>query len=419
MHSRFWRTAICSVMVVFLGVGVARSADGKGGQNPSAAYEEMERVAEAMLLIRRHYVEERPYGDILSGALKGMLYDLDPYCGFLSADDFSGVQEENRGEYGGIGIHVGVKDGLLTVIAPIEDTPADQAGLQSGDKILKIDDVDSKALTLDEAVARLRGTKGSNVRLTILRLNRDQPQEVSIVRDRIEVSSVKGACVVAKGIGYVRITQFTKNTARALSASMDTLEKENIDALVLDLRDNPGGLLSSAIDVAGQFLKRGVVVVKTRGRLPQHSGERTAEGEGPDIDIRLAVLINAGSASASEIVAGAMQDHHRAVLVGDATFGKASVQSIIPLRVDATTAIRLTTARYYTPKGREIHGKGLAPDIRVRVSPDEWRRVRLERMRRENPGLSHEEERSDAATVSDHQLQRAVEVLQALRIYGK
>jgi carboxyl-terminal processing protease len=384
------------------------------------AYQEMERLTEVMLLVRRHYAEEKTYQQIVSGALQGMLNSLDPHSCYMEPEAYEEMQDDTSGRYGGIGIHIGMKDETLTVIAPIEGTPAYRAGLLSGDRIVGIDGTKTAGLVLRDAVKKLRGEKGTKVVLTIQRSGEEKTREVAIVRDDIEVLSVRGDTVLESDVGYVRVTQFSGPTAEALDRAVEGLMKKGIKALVLDLRNNPGGLLDSAIRVSEEFLRKGEMIVSVQGRDQRGPRvKRTAEGTPRCPDLPMAVLINGGSASASEIVAGALRDNGRAVLVGETTFGKASVQSVIPLKSDEKAAIRLTTAHYYTPSGSVIQDKGIEPDIRVYVPPDEWRKVLIKRAKAENAGYFTEadEKAEDLSRVSDRPLQRAVDLLHAILVF--
>lgn len=384
------------------------------------AYEEIERLTEVLLHIRKHYVEEQTYESIISGALQGMLQSLDPHSCFLEPDAFHDIQHETAGKFSGIGIHIGLKAGILTIIAPIEDTPGFRAGLQSGDRIVEIDGEKTQGITLRDAVKKLRGPKGTRVTLKIHRLHEDELREVEIIRDDIEVPSVKGDRIISDGIGYVRITQFAEPTACYLQEALDKLTKAGMDALVLDLRSNPGGLLRSAIEVSQKFLKKGKLIVTTKGRKGVHDPvAEKAYGDYHCVDLPMAVLVNGGTASASEIVAGALQDHKRAVIIGDTTFGKGSVQSVIRLKYDVESAIRLTIAYYYTPNGRKIHEKGIEPDIRVCVSPKEWQRIQAWRAQIESPDHFSAEDKERYQDVIDYQLQRAIDLLKAVKIFKK
>jgi carboxyl-terminal processing protease len=383
-----------------------------------SAYDRMELLTETILYVKKNYVEEKTYEQIINGALHGMLQALDSHSDFLEPEAFKDIQEETRGKFGGIGVQIGIKDGLLTVIAPIEDTPAYKAGIQSGDKIVEINGEKTMNMKIDAAVKKMRGQKGTEVTLTIRRVDEEEFRRVTITRDDIEVSSIKGTTVIGEGIGYVRITQFALPTSGSIDEALKKLKAQGMNALILDLRNNPGGLLVSAVDISQKFLPKNKLIVVTKGRegvLPKD--EKLTSVDGAYLDIPMAVLVNGGSASASEIVAGALQDNKRAVLVGETTFGKGSVQSVMPLRAgDNKGAVRLTTARYYTPSGRMIHDKGIDPDIPVYVSRKEWREVQLKRLRSENPEQFTKQEKEEYKDVVDRHLQRAFDLLQAMKI---
>jgi carboxyl-terminal processing protease len=382
------------------------------------AYDEIELLTEVMLLVKKNYVDEKTYKEIVNGALHGMLQALDPHSSFLDPAAYKDILEETSGTYSGIGITIGMKDGILTVIAPIEDTPAFRAGLQAGDKILKINSEKTTGMDLKDAVKRLKGPRGSEVAVTVLGLADDKPREVKIVRDNIEMPVIKGTRIIRDGVGYIRITQFTDPTGQLLQDALDKLSAQGMNALVLDLRNNPGGLLRAAIDVSQRFLERGQLIVTTKGREGVYDKmEARAGGDRHSTGFPVAVLINGGSASASEIVAGALHDQKRAVLVGDTTFGKGSVQSILPLKSATNTAIRLTMALYYTPSGKQINDKGIEPDVPVPLLADEWRKVQMKRVQIENPAQFSDEEKKQYNDVVDRQLERAVDLLQALKVF--
>jgi len=384
------------------------------------AFKQMELLTEVLLQVKKHYVEEHTYDELMQGALKGLLQSLDPHSVFMDADEYKDMKEDTQGEYGGIGIHIGLRDGILTVIAPIEDTPGFRAGLQSGDKIVEINGERTMGISMREAVTKLRGPKGEKVVISVLSEDDPEPREVEIVRDVIEVPCVKGSRIVRDGIAYVRITQFAAPTTEMLRGELEELKEEGMKALVLDLRSNPGGLLREAILVAEMFLEKDSMIVSTKGRTGlTKSGERKAKNDDPYLDIPIAVLINGGSASASEIVAGALQDHQRAILVGETSFGKGSVQSVIACRTDAKSAIRLTTAHYYTPNGRLIHEIGIDPDVPVYLGREEWRKVQVRRAHLENPDVYRDEDKAEYADVIDRPLERAVDLLQAVMIFEK
>jgi len=384
-----------------------------------AAYRNMELLTQVMLHIRNHYYEEHTYEEITHGALHGLLKGLDPHSDFLDRETFKNMRDDTAGRFGGIGIQIGIRDRVLTVIAPIEDTPAFRAGLQAGDRMTKIDGESTMGMSLREAVERLRGEKGTPVTLSIRRSGEESEMELTIVRDEIAVSSVKGTRMVAPGIGYLRITQFAAPTTELVAEGIAELQADEtpLEALVLDLRNNPGGLLRTAVEVADIFLPKKALIVSTRGREGVHDEVRYEATNEALIAMPLAVLVNGGSASASEIVAGALQDHNKAVLIGDATFGKGSVQSVIRLKPDGESAIRLTTALYYTPSGRQIHDKGIDPDIPVYVSPKEWREDQIKRQHVENPDLYSAEDIEEYAEVSDRALLRAVDLLRGLLVF--
>jgi carboxyl-terminal processing protease len=383
------------------------------------AYDQMEVLAEAMLYIRKHYITEKSYSNIVNGALHGMLTALDPYSAFLDREELDAMQEDTDAQFGGIGIQIGMRDGVLTIITPIEDTPGYRAGLLAGDRILAIDGHKTQGMAIPEAMLKLRGPKGSTVRLTVLGRQADEPREVQVVRDEIVVPTVKGARILRNGIGYMRIVQFSQPTAASVREKMEQLIQKGMTALILDLRNNPGGLLVSAIEVSQLFLDRGAVVVSIKGRAGEDEDKKPSFSRGAFHWNKgpMVVLIDGGSASAAEIVAGALQDHGRAVLVGDTTFGKGSVQSVIRLRPTGECALKLTTAYYYTPSGRLIHEKGIDPDIKVAVTPDAWRSAQLRRERVENPEAFTEQERAEYASATDAALARAIDLLEAVKIF--
>lgn len=342
--------------------------------------DELRAFTEIFGKIKSDYVEPVEDKKLLTEAINGMLSGLDPHSAYLDAEAFKELQVGTQGEFGGLGIEVGMEDGFVKVVAPIEDTPAHRAGIKSGDLIIKLDETPVKGMTLNEAVKRMRGKPGSDITLTIMRKGETKPIVVTITRAVIKIKSVKSQ-LVEPGYGYVRITQFQEQTGPNLVDALRSLQEQNngeLKGLVLDLRNNPGGLLNSAVAVAGTFLKPNELVVYTDGRSEDarmrltnarehylRSSEKDFLAKVPDWvkRIPLVVLVNGGSASASEIVAGAVQDHRRGVIVGTQTFGKGSVQTILPLHNGS--AIKLTTARYYTPKGRSIQAKGIVPDIVV------------------------------------------------------
>jgi carboxyl-terminal processing protease len=328
-----------------------------------------------------------------------MLKTLDPHSSFLDPESYREMQVETSGSFGGLGIEITIRDDQLTVVAPIEGTPAYRAGIQPGDRIIKIEGLATKDMTLVDAVKKMRGPKGTKVTITIQREGAKEPQDVSVVREIIQVQSIKTS-EIEPGFGYIRIRQFQERTAKDMGAGLEKLEKTGrLAGLVLDLRNNPGGLLTSAVEVSEQFLGDGKLVVYTEGRVPRTNMRFVAHARQPNTRVPIVVLVNQGSASASEIVAAALQDHGRAVVLGTRTFRKGSVQSIIPL--SDGSGLRLTTAMYFTPKGRAIHEQGITPDVVVEAPRGDS----------ESPGgtmLSEAEQQRQ-----DIQLQRGLERLRA------
>ncbi|WP_286977213.1 S41 family peptidase, partial [Pseudomonas sp.] len=314
--------------------------------------DELRTFAEVMDRIKTAYVEPVSDKTLLENAIKGMLSNLDPHSAYLEPDDFAELQESTSGEFGGLGIEVGMEDGFVKVISPIDDTPASAAGIQPGDLIIKIDDQPTKGLSMMEAVDKMRGKAGSKIKLTLVR-DGGKPFDVTLTRAAIKVKSVKSE-LLDDGYGYLRITQFQVKTGEEVGKALAKLRKENakkLSGIVLDLRNNPGGVLQAAVEVTDHFLKKGLIVY-TKGRIPNSELRFSADPADASEGVPLVVLINGGSASASEIVAGALQDHKRGVLMGTDSFGKGSVQTVLPLTNDR--ALKLTTALYYTPNGRSI-----------------------------------------------------------------
>ncbi|MFT3961549.1 S41 family peptidase [Propionivibrio sp.] len=374
--------------------------------------EELRTFAEIFNAIKQGYVEPVEDKKLITHAISGMLSNLDPHSAYLDADAFKDLQTSTQGEFGGLGIEVGMEDGLVKVISPIEDTPADRAGVKAGDLIFKLDDKLVKGMTLTDAVKRMRGKPKTQIKLSIIRKGEPQPLEITLTREVIKVQSVKSKRIDDQ-YGYLRITSFQENTAPSVVKHLNDLYKPgSLKGLVLDLRNDPGGLLNSAIGVTAAFLPYGTLVTSTDGRVPdaKHqyfvNPEDYLRGSKEDfirnipveaLKVPMVVLINGGSASASEIVAGALQDHKRAVVMGTTSFGKGSVQTIIPL--PGSTAIKLTTARYFTPSGRSIQAKGIEPDIAVEETPNGVSAMRLREADLENHLENNREDGKDAAPV--------------------
>ena len=331
---------------------------------PQESYQELETFANVLAIVQKNYVEPVSTKQLINGAITGMLASLDPHSAYLTPDLYKDLQVETRGSFGGLGIEITIKNSMLTVVAPIEDTPAYKAGIKANDAIIKINSDFTKDMTLTDAVKRMRGPKGSKISLTLHREGIPELFTVNLMRDVIKIKSVKSK-EIENNYGYVRVTTFQEHTDEDVEHALEKFEKEDhgkIKGLVLDLRDNPGGLLNQAVRVADDFLDGGLIVY-TEGRLENQRQKYFAHKKTNFSDFPMVVLVNAGSASASEIVAGALQDHKRAVVLGTQTFGKGSVQTILPL--DDRSALRLTTARYFTPNGRSIQAVGITPDIGV------------------------------------------------------
>lgn len=383
MKKRFKNFSLISIGVIFgilVSINLSVFAD-KKEEAKKLPVEDLRIFAEVFGKIKADYVEEVADKKLLTEALNGMLAGLDPHSTFLDEDHFKEMQQGTAGEFGGLGIEVGMEDGFVKVISPIEDTPAFKAGLQSGDLIIKLDDKSVKGMTLNDAVKLMRGKPGSTINVQILRKGKDTPFDVKITRAQIKSQSVK-AKLIQEDYGYLRVTQFQERTGEDVAKSINKLFAENkkpLNGIILDMRNNPGGLLNAAVAVSAAFIREGELVVYTEGRAKDSKMHLTAIPENfirdpkgnnyinklpPEIKkTPMVVLVNNGSASASEIVAGALQDHKRALIVGTKSFGKGSVQSILPM--NNGTAIKLTTARYFTPKGRSIQAKGIDPDIIV------------------------------------------------------
>jgi carboxyl-terminal processing protease len=350
------------LLMIALSVGLIMGKGLERTGHATETYEELKTFSEVLTQIQKHYVEDVKVKDLVQGAIRGMLSTLDPHSAYMTPDMYKEIQVETKGEFGGVGIQIGIKENRLAVIAPIEGTPAQKAGIRAGDYITKVNDEITKDLTLMEAVQRMRGPKGSKVNLTIQRDGVNDPMVFTLVRDIIRIESVRSKAI-ENTISYVRMTQFQESTAKDLAKAMKQFRDQKHQSLILDLRNNPGGLLTSAVEVSEQFVGPGKLIVAIKSRDGRKDEYVSRAKEQPD-DYPMIILVNEGSASASEIVAGALQDWGRAVIVGTQTFGKGSVQTILPL-ADGS-GLRLTTAKYYTPKGRSIQSTGITPDIVVK-----------------------------------------------------
>ncbi|MBE0595909.1 MAG: S41 family peptidase [Desulfuromonadales bacterium] len=424
------RSTIFMVMLALVLAGWISTArlSSPGSAQANSRFEDLQLFTDVLSIVRKSYVEEVEMKTLIHGAINGMLTSLDPHSSFLPPDMYKEMKIDTSGEFGGLGIEITVREGILTIVSPIEDTPAHRAGLQAGDQILKIEGKFTKDLGIMDAVKLMRGPKGGKITLTIMRDSFEKPREFTLVREIIKVKSIKFR-TLEDGFGLVRIAQFQERTADDLHNALEKLRQENggaLKGLVIDLRNNPGGLLEQAVKVADIFLDRGLIVY-TEGREEGAQMKFSAHGNGTEPDYPIVALINNGSASASEIVAGALQDHGRAVVMGTASFGKGSVQTIIPLN-DAS-GLRLTTARYFTPNGTSIQAKGIIPDITVRPmelrEPEEGGNLRESDLRnhfespsrpQEPPADSSNRFNLNGDDQSDYQLMRALDLLKGWQI---
>ena len=359
-RGKSWVIGPMMVVAVLCGVLIGKGWERTG--HATETYEELKTFSEVLNQVQRHYVDETKTKELVQGAIRGMLSTLDPHSAYMTPEMYKEMQVETKGEFGGVGIQIGVKENRLAVIAPIEGTPAQRAGIKAGDFIVKVNDETTKDLTLMDAVQKMRGPKGTKVNLTIQRDGTPDPLLFTLMRDTIKIESVKSK--VIDNLGYVRLTQFQEATGRDLAKAIKQFREQKVQGAILDLRNNPGGLLTAAVDVSEQFLPNGKLVVFTKNREGKKD-EWLAKSKDQMDELPMIILVNEGSASASEIVAGALQDWGRAVIVGTTSFGKGSVQTILPL--GDGSGLRLTTAKYYTPKGRSIQSTGITPDIVVKL----------------------------------------------------
>ncbi len=424
MRVRTWVAALVAAVSLAVAQSVVLGAKSPGQGDNEELYKELELFEHALSIVRSDYVEEPKAKQLIYGALKGMLGTLDPYSQFMDPDSYSELKVETEGEFGGLGIEITIKDDLLTIIAPIDDTPAFHAGLQPNDRIVKIDGELTRGITLMEAVKKLRGKPNTPVKLTIFRDGETELKEQELMRAVIKIESVREAKLIEEKIGYIRVSDFRERTTEDLESAIETLKGQEMDSLIIDLRNNPGGLLDVAVSVAELFLDRTQLVVSTKGRLRNQNQELRSRIDGSVNGIPLVVLINEGSASASEILAGAIQDHHRGIVLGTKSHGKASVQTIFPLKDGS--ALRLTTSKYFTPSGRSIHGQGIAPDVMV-----PFERPRPEDEKDAKPKGEDAEELFDRVETNekapeagakpkkplDNQLARAVDLLKGIKVY--
>lgn len=434
---------LLSISIFLVGVTIGLSQSSKIPTLPSSIYDELKVFSDVLSHIQKDYVEETKSKDLIHGAIKGMLETLDPHSGFMPPETFKEMQAETKGRFEGLGLEITTKEGVLTVVAPIEDTPAFKAGIHAGDQIIKIDGELTKNLTLMDSVKKMRGPKGTQVTITIMREGFTKPRDFTLTRDVIPVRSVRYE-LLDKQYGYIRLSQFQEKTDSEFEKALKALDEESkgsLKGLVLDLRNNPGGLLDQAVKVADRFIDSGVIV-SIEGRKEDQKQKFQAHAQGTLPRYPLVVLVNGGSASGSEIVAGAIQDHHRGIILGTQTFGKASVQTIFPLKDGA--GLRLTTARYYTPSGRSIQAKGIVPDVTVKfVRPEEEKEpagpkmpsekdleraldtekappkevVPKEKEPKEKEKVKKEEGKEKEKKPADNQLDRALELLKSWAVF--
>lgn len=398
-------------------------------------YGDLETFADSLAIIENHYVDPVTPKKLVYGALKGMLASLDPYSQFLEPADHDAIRQETEGQFGGIGIEVSYRDGVLSVVTALDDTPAYHAGVLPEDKIVKINGESTRDLILDEAVKMLRGEPGTEVSLSVLRDGESRVIDFNLKRAVIKVKSIKRSGLIDEGIGYIRISEFQEHTPEDFKKALRNLEKLHLRGLILDLRNNPGGLFPESVKVAECFVPRDKLIVSTKGRLADQNADYMSSGQTEAKPYPIAVLVNRGTASAAEILAGALKDHGLAILVGTRTFGKGSVQTVIPMKDGS--AVRMTTSRYYTPSGRLIHGEGIQPDIEAPFEPpadadaaasgtaadDAKAREVQEVFKQVEKAVDAPKKTPEPVTLEtirqrDNQIRKAIDILKAIKIYG-
>lgn len=431
-YKNFLVITVCAVLIFTaarLAVGDVEKKEKMGDD----LYSQIELFSYALTTVQAAYTEEPSSKDLIYGSLKGMLSSLDPHSQFLTPDDFNDLKTETEGKFGGLGIEISIRDNLLTVVSPIEDTPAWKAGIKPLDNIIKINNESTKDITLGEAVKKLRGKPGTTVDVTIFRESDGKIFDLSITREIIHIQDVKDVMVLDNNIGYIRLTEFREDSYKELKKALKQLENLKADSLILDLRNNPGGLLNVAIDCTQEFLLEGEVIVSTKSRNPsQNIVSKSMNTNGAFTKIPMVVLINEGSASGSEILAGALKDNKRAVIVGTKSFGKGSVQSVIPLPDGA--GIKLTTSKYYTPSGSSIHGTGIQPDVVVEKIGDDLSSESKENLTNKTKDIfknaekkndeikpeaaaeTDKEEKAKKRLLDDNQVQAALNIIKGIKV---
>lgn len=397
---------VLSVLVVAIGKDLYSGP--KTIEDKYPLYKNLELFVDVLTIVQKSYVKELSAKELIYGAIRGVIDTLDSHSQFMEPDEYKEMKIETEGEFGGLGVEITVREGYLTIVTPLEDTPAFNAGLKSGDRIIKIDGKSTENITINEAVKKLRGEAGTKVNLVILRPGKKEFMEFSIERTYIKIESVKDVQILDDNIGYIRIAQFQETTANDARKAVEKLLPDAKNGIVMDLRNNPGGLLEAATDVAGLFIEEQKIIVSTKGRLADQNQEIKSKNKHAIKDIPLVVLINKGSASGSEIIAGAIKDWHRGVIAGTASFGKGSVQSVLPLRDGS--ALKLTTATYFTPNGTDINKVGIKPDIEITMTEEEEERLWKSR-------IKDEDKKKKIDLFIDPQLQRGVDLLKGIGVF--
>jgi len=423
------RKKIILLLIVSGCIGIfsysAMAVSGIDKKTKDELYRQVGLFSDVLSVIQTDYVTEPEYKKVIYGALKGMLSSLDAHSQFMDPETYNELKIDTEGKFGGVGIEITIKDGLLTVITPIDDTPAWKAGIKANDRIVKINGKITRDMDLTEAVRILRGTVGGAVEITILRESEKKILDFKIVRDIIKIKDIKESRILEDGIGYIRLVEFRENTSQEMNRALEKLRAEGMNAFILDLRNNPGGLLNVAVNVTENFLEKGKLIVYTKGRKSSQNLKFVSNAASPLLDMPAVVLINQGSASGSEILAGALQDYKRAIILGTKSFGKGSVQTVIPL--SDGSALRLTTSKYFTPLGREIQDKGVVPDIVVeegKISLGQLPAADITKpeavfMELEKKETAPAKETAGFDYKSDNQIMSALDVLKALKIYKK
>ena len=416
---------VFAVVFAILILAVARLgfSENKKKKGSDQLYREVELFAQTLAIIQNDYAQETKIKDLIYGALGGIVGSLDAHSQFMDPATFEELKVDTEGKFGGLGIEITMRDGVLTVITPLEGTPAWKAGIKANDHIVKIDDLLTREMTLTDAVKKLRGKPGEIVHLTILRDKEKKLLEFKITRGIIKITDIKYVRILEDGIGYLRLREFRENTFNELNNALSLLSKQGMRALIIDLRNNPGGLLEVAVKVTGKFLEPNKLIAYTKGRKPDKNMEFFSDAKNTILDLPLVILINEGSASGSEIVAGALQDYKRAVIIGQKSFGKGSVQTVIPL--GDGSALRLTTSHYFTPSGKIIQGKGILPDILVatkentangNTDPDTDKTSEVLAMLQDEP-QTNEPAQDDFDYKTDQQIMRAVDCFKVIVMY--